>query len=171
MSDARPGRGAPSQRDARATLAPVADRRGARRSRDRARGGGACALYELRDVPRLTDETDEVMRGLAIARAELLPLTNVDAYIGPLWNYLLALGFLIVGPSSLLPRVLTMLAGRSRRSRRRPGSAASLRFGWAAPDRTAMLGLGGRAAAGHVVVSRHRELAARLVARPDAARR
>jgi 4-amino-4-deoxy-L-arabinose transferase-like glycosyltransferase len=68
-------------------------------------------LWQLRDVPRLTDETDEVMRGLAIARGELLPLTNVDAYIGPLWSYLLALGFLVAGPSSLLPRLLTMLAG------------------------------------------------------------
>jgi 4-amino-4-deoxy-L-arabinose transferase-like glycosyltransferase len=68
-------------------------------------------LWQLRDVPRLTDETDEVMRGLAIARGELLPLTNVDAYIGPLWSYLLALGFLVAGPSSLLPRFATMLAG------------------------------------------------------------
>lgn len=66
--------------------------------------------YELRDVPRLTDETDEVMRGLAVARGELLALTNVDAYIGPLWSYLLGLGFLVVGPTSLLPRVLTLAA-------------------------------------------------------------
>lgn len=70
----------------------------------------ALRLYELRDVPRLTDETDEVMQGLAVARGELLPLTNVDAYIGPLWSYLLGLGFLVVGPTSLLPRVLTLLA-------------------------------------------------------------
>lgn len=68
-------------------------------------------LWQLRDVPRLTDETDEVMQGLAIARGELLPLTNVDAYIGPLWSYWLALGFLLGGPSSLLPRLLIMLAG------------------------------------------------------------
>jgi 4-amino-4-deoxy-L-arabinose transferase-like glycosyltransferase len=68
-------------------------------------------LIELRDVPRFTDETDEVMRGLAIARGEILPLTNVDGYIGPLWNYLLALGFVAVGPTTMLPRVLTVLAG------------------------------------------------------------
>jgi 4-amino-4-deoxy-L-arabinose transferase-like glycosyltransferase len=71
----------------------------------------AARAYELRDVPRLTDETDEVMLGLAVARGELLPLTNVDAYIGPLWSYLLAIGFLVAGPSSLLPRVLALLAG------------------------------------------------------------
>jgi len=67
-------------------------------------------LIELRDVPRFTDETDEIMRGLAIARGELLPLTNADTYIGPLWNYLLALGFALVGPSTMLPRVVTVLA-------------------------------------------------------------
>jgi 4-amino-4-deoxy-L-arabinose transferase-like glycosyltransferase len=70
----------------------------------------AARAYELRDVPRLTDETDEVMRGWAIAQGQLLPLTNVDAYIGPLWNYLLALGFLLFGPSALLPRVVTLVA-------------------------------------------------------------
>jgi 4-amino-4-deoxy-L-arabinose transferase-like glycosyltransferase len=68
-------------------------------------------LWQLRDVPRLTDETDEVMRGLAISRGEMLPLTNVDAYIGPLWSYLLAAGFLVAGPSAWLPRMLTLIAG------------------------------------------------------------
>jgi hypothetical protein len=65
-------------------------------------------LTELRDVPRLTDETDEIIRGLQVARAELLPLTNVDAYIGPLWSYLLALGFVVVGPSAWWPRLLAL---------------------------------------------------------------
>src|SRR5437879_6176689 len=63
-------------------------------------------VMALRDVPRFTDETDEVMRGLAIARGEMFPLTNVDSYIGPLWNYLVAAAFLIAGPSSMVPRVL-----------------------------------------------------------------
>lgn len=65
-------------------------------------------VVELRDVPRLTDETDEIMLGLAIARGEALPLTNVDAYIGPLWNYLVALGFMLAGPTSAVPRLLTV---------------------------------------------------------------
>lgn len=68
----------------------------------------AARAYALRDVPRLTDETDEVMRGLAIARGEMFPLTNVDAYIGPLWNYLLAFWFFVVGPTTMLPRALTL---------------------------------------------------------------
>jgi len=71
----------------------------------------AVRLFEVRDVPRLTDETDEVMLGLAIARGEALPLTNVDAYIGPLWNYLLAVGFLILGPTAAWPRALTVTVG------------------------------------------------------------
>jgi 4-amino-4-deoxy-L-arabinose transferase-like glycosyltransferase len=76
-----------------------------------AAGAVGLRLWQLRDVPRLTDETDEVMHGLAIARGEVLPLTNVDAYIGPLWSYILAFGFLVAGPSSQMPRLLTMLAG------------------------------------------------------------
>src|SRR5687768_10740499 len=66
--------------------------------------------YELWDVARPTDETDEIMRGLEIARGEILPLTNVHAYIGPLCNYLLPLGFAIIGPTSKLPRVFTLVA-------------------------------------------------------------
>ena len=128
----------------------------------------ALRAYELRDVPRLTDETDEVMRGLAIARGELLPLTNVDAYIGPLWNYLLALGFLVVGPTSLLPRVLTLLAAVATVAAAGwLGREAALRLG--RPDRANVLGLGAAlllaTSSFHAVVS----CADRLVARPDAA--
>jgi 4-amino-4-deoxy-L-arabinose transferase-like glycosyltransferase len=112
--------------------------------------------YQLRDVPRLTDETDEVMRGLAVARGELLPLTNVDAYIGPLWSYLLALGFLVSGPSSLLPRVVTMLAALATVAATAwLGRELALRLGW--PDRAALLALGGAlllaASSFHVIVS------------------
>src|SRR5262245_55768924 len=44
--------------------------------------------YQL--IPAFTDEVDEIYRAVLTARGELLPLTNVDAYIGSLWNYLLA---------------------------------------------------------------------------------
>lgn len=102
----------------------------------------AARAYQLRDVPRLTDETDEVMRGLAIARGELLPLTNVDAYIGPLWSYLLAFGFLVVGPSSLLPRFASLLAALATVAATAwLGREVALRLGW--KDRTALLALGG----------------------------
>jgi hypothetical protein len=117
MSDAALPDTAPALVAAPAVLAPTApalNRRALGRAAVLGCGAGiglaavVARVYELRDVPRLTDETDEVMRGLAIARGELLPLTNVDAYIGPLWSYLLALGFLVAGPSSLLPRLLTV---------------------------------------------------------------
>ena len=55
---------------------------------------------EFMDVPSFTDETDEVLRGLAIARGQLLPLVNDDAYIGALFNYLVAGLFLVGGPSA-----------------------------------------------------------------------
>ena len=99
-------------------------------------------LYELRDVPRLTDETDEVMLGLAIARGQTLPLTNVDAYIGPLWNYLLAVRFVLVGPSSFVPRSLTTVAGLlTVVATGWLGWELALRLGW--PKRAAVIGLGG----------------------------
>lgn len=103
--------------------------------------GAAARLALLRDVPRLTDETDEVMRGLAVARGELLPLTNVDAYIGPLWSYLLALGFLVTGPTSLMPRVLTVLLGLlTVAAAGWLGSELSRRVGWERPARLVALG-------------------------------
>ena len=101
----------------------------------------AARVYQLRDVPRLTDETDEVMRGLAIARGEMLPLTNIDAYIGPLWSYLLAFGFLAFGPSSLLPRVLTLIAALlTVAATGWLGREVALRLGW--PHRATLVALG-----------------------------
>jgi hypothetical protein len=58
----------------------------------------------LWDVPRFTDEANEAFRALLIVHGKLLPLTNVDLYIGPLWNYLLAGVFLVFGPSLTAPR-------------------------------------------------------------------
>src|SRR5439155_561571 len=39
------------------------------------------------------------------------PLTNVDPYIGPLWNYLLAGLFWLLGPSIAIPRALVLTTG------------------------------------------------------------
>jgi 4-amino-4-deoxy-L-arabinose transferase-like glycosyltransferase len=75
---------------------------------------GLAGLVRLRavlDVPPLTDEADEVLRGLAIARGTLAPLVNDDAYIGALFNYLVAGLFLVGGPSPLSPRALVLAAG------------------------------------------------------------
>ena len=71
----------------------------------------AVRLPYLWTIPRFTDETAEVALGLRVARGEILPLTNVDPYIGALWSYLLAVGFAIGGPSLYSPRLLTGLLG------------------------------------------------------------
>jgi hypothetical protein len=62
-------------------------------------------------VPPFTDETEEVLRALAIARGESLPLTNVDAYIGAMWSYVLAAAFRLFGESHAVPRWVAIGAG------------------------------------------------------------
>jgi 4-amino-4-deoxy-L-arabinose transferase-like glycosyltransferase len=51
------------------------------------------------------------LRGLAIARGQHWPLVNDDAYIGALFNYLIAALFQLTGPSPLTPRLLVLTAG------------------------------------------------------------
>jgi 4-amino-4-deoxy-L-arabinose transferase-like glycosyltransferase len=62
-------------------------------------------------IPRFTDESNEALRALMIAQGRWLPLTNVDPYIGPLWNYVLAGVFLVTGPSLYVPRAVVALFG------------------------------------------------------------
>lgn len=71
-------------------------------------GARAPNLFE---IPAFTDEMEEVALGLAILRDGSRPLTNVDPYIGPLWNYLLAGCFALFGTSVWLPRALVAGAG------------------------------------------------------------
>jgi 4-amino-4-deoxy-L-arabinose transferase-like glycosyltransferase len=69
-------------------------------------------LPYLWQVPRFTDELQEVLWSLAIYRGEILPLTAVDSYYGPLWSYLMAGSFLL-DPSAqyleYLPRIAATL--------------------------------------------------------------
>lgn len=65
----------------------------------------------LQDIPRFTDELQEVLWALAISQGEILPLTAVDSYYGPIWSYLLAGLFALVGPSPELPRIAAALIG------------------------------------------------------------
>jgi 4-amino-4-deoxy-L-arabinose transferase-like glycosyltransferase len=65
----------------------------------------------LWDVPRLTDESNEAFLALLIFQGNLRPLTNVDPYIGALWNYLLAAVFWLTGPSLYAPRLLVFVLG------------------------------------------------------------
>ena len=73
--------------------------------------GLALRLPHLWTIPTLTDEANEVLRGLAVAEGRLLPLTNVNTYLGSFYNYLLGALFLAVGPSIYAARMLTALAG------------------------------------------------------------
>ena len=71
----------------------------------------ALRAWNLWDIPGPTDELQSVQRGLAIARGEMLPLTDHEPYIGSAWTFLLAAGFLLVGPSELVGRTLTLIVG------------------------------------------------------------
>jgi hypothetical protein len=66
-------------------------------------------LPRLHEVPPYTDEIAEILRGWAVARGEIWPLVNVDAYIGALWNYLLAGTFALTSRSADHGRTLAML--------------------------------------------------------------
>lgn len=66
-------------------------------------------LPYLLDVPRFTDELQEVLWALAIVRGEILPMTAVDSYYGPLWSYLIAALFRVVGVSDAVPRLLAAI--------------------------------------------------------------
>lgn len=68
-------------------------------------------LPYLWHIPRFTDELQEGLWALAIYRGDILPLTAVDSYYGPLWSYLLAGVFALGGPTELLPRLTAALLG------------------------------------------------------------
>jgi hypothetical protein len=66
-------------------------------------------LPYIQEVPRFTDELQEILWALAIYRGEIRPLTAVDSYYGPVWSYLLAGTFYLesLGADiSELPRLL-----------------------------------------------------------------
>lgn len=62
-------------------------------------------------IPTFTDETIEVKLAYEIARGGAAPLTNVDPYIGALWNWALAIGFWTFGLNPWLPRLLAFFGG------------------------------------------------------------
>jgi 4-amino-4-deoxy-L-arabinose transferase-like glycosyltransferase len=71
---------------------------------------GWLRLGKLVEVPLITDETEEVRRALAVARGHLLPLTDVDSYIGA-WNvYLTAVALRLFGPRLDVARGVTLVA-------------------------------------------------------------
>lgn len=64
----------------------------------------------LQQIPRFTDETEDMQFALTIAREGLRPLVSNDTYNGPLFHYVLASGF-AVGGGPTWPRILALAAG------------------------------------------------------------
>jgi hypothetical protein len=62
-------------------------------------------------VPRLADETLEVILGLRLLREGGLPLVGYAPHIGSLFSYLVAAVFLIVGPKIEAGRLVVLTAG------------------------------------------------------------
>jgi hypothetical protein len=66
---------------------------------------------ELWNLPRFTDETDDMLFGLGIAQGRIRPLTYATSYISALFDYLLAVLWWWLGPSVYWPRLLVYLFG------------------------------------------------------------
>jgi 4-amino-4-deoxy-L-arabinose transferase-like glycosyltransferase len=62
-------------------------------------------------VPRLADETLEVVLGLRLAREGGLPLVGVQPYTGSLFTYLVAASFLLAGPKIEAGRLVVLTTG------------------------------------------------------------
>ena len=64
----------------------------------------------LQQVPRLTDETQDMQFAFKIARGVALPIISPDLYNGPLVHYFMALGFRLGGGLSW-PRIMALVFG------------------------------------------------------------
>lgn len=62
-------------------------------------------------IPRFRDETFSSLRALDIYRGRLWPLTDTEQYIGPIFNYIVALGYAVIGPMPYVARQVTTLFG------------------------------------------------------------
>lgn len=65
-------------------------------------------LPYLQLIPSFASEGLEVLWGWQIAIGQHLPLTNVDTYYGPIFPYLMALLFRLLGPHLFLARDMTV---------------------------------------------------------------
>lgn len=74
-----------------------------------------CALWvrwpHLMLLPAFSDESLEVRWGMDIAMGRRLPLTAYDAYYGPLFPYLIAVGFKCFGFQLAVPRTIVAVCG------------------------------------------------------------
>ncbi len=108
-------------------------------------------LPHLFDAPSLTDEAHEVLRGLDVAEGRIRPLTNVNAYLGSMFNWLLAGLFVAFGPTIETPRIVVAVAGAAT-----VAATYLLARELELAPRTAILAAGLLATCGtHILVSSH----------------
>jgi 4-amino-4-deoxy-L-arabinose transferase-like glycosyltransferase len=65
----------------------------------------------LSDIPRYTDEINEILPAFDIARGRSFPLTSGPKHIGAFFDYMLAGAILVFGRSPDLPRQVVFVAG------------------------------------------------------------
>jgi 4-amino-4-deoxy-L-arabinose transferase-like glycosyltransferase len=62
-------------------------------------------------APRFRDDTLNALLALRIYRGQQLPFTDVEAYIGAFFNYAVAAGMLVIGPTIYAARIVVMWFG------------------------------------------------------------
>lgn len=65
----------------------------------------------LADIPRYTDEINEILPAFDIVRGESFPLVSGPKHLGAMFDYILAAAMLVFGRSADLPRVVVLIAG------------------------------------------------------------
>jgi 4-amino-4-deoxy-L-arabinose transferase-like glycosyltransferase len=68
-------------------------------------------VQHLTDIPRYTDEINEITPAFDIVRGSSFPLMSGPKHIGALFDYVLAGAMLVFGRSPDLPRVVILVAG------------------------------------------------------------
>jgi 4-amino-4-deoxy-L-arabinose transferase-like glycosyltransferase len=68
-------------------------------------------LQHLTDIPRYTDEINEITPAFGIVRGTSFPLVSGPKHLGAFFDYVLAGAMLLFGRSPDLPRVVVLIAG------------------------------------------------------------
>jgi hypothetical protein len=71
----------------------------------------AARLPYLTSAPRFRDDTLNALLALKIYRGDQFPFTDVEAYIGAFFNYAVAAGMFIIGPTIYAARIVVMWFG------------------------------------------------------------
>lgn len=74
-------------------------------------GAAAARFPYLTSAPRFRDETFNVLVALRIYRGERLPFTDHEPYISSLFNFIVAAGMLVIGPTIYTARIVVTSCG------------------------------------------------------------